>query len=218
MEEKKIKCPYHYIAVEGVIGVGKTSLCTLIAEQLGGRPYLEDFESNPFIRDFYSAQRANAFKTQLYFLISRFKKQLEMPLPDLFHSPLVADFIFQKDRIFASVTLDDDELELYNTVINVLEPKVNPPDLVLYLQASTKVLLERIRKRGRDYEQNISYEYLEALNNAYNEFFFHYSLAPVFILNTDDVDFMKNKEHISDLISKLVESHSGIYFYHPRGM
>ena len=212
------KCPYDYIVVEGVIGVGKTSLCRLLADSFGGRCILEDFESNPFIEDFYRAQRENAFKTQLYFLISRFKKQLEMPLPDLFDSPLIVDYIFQKDRIFATVNLDNDELEMYNTVWNVLAPKVRPPDLVIYLQASTKTLLERIRKRNRRYEKNISYEYLEVLNNAYNEMYFHYSEASVFIVNTDDVDFVKSPEHLMDLVAKIVEPRSGITFYHPGGM
>ena len=218
MNDHHIKCPYDYIVIEGVIGVGKTSLCRLLSEQLNGRYILEDYESNPFIEDFYRSPRAYAFKTQLFFLISRFKKQLEMPLPDLFHSPLIVDFIFQKDRIFASINLDDYELELYNTLWNVLEPKIRPPELVVYLQASTKRLLERIKRRGRNYEQDISYEYLEALNNAYNEFIFHYYTAPVFIVNTDDVDFVKSPLHLADLVSKIIAPHSGITFYHPGGM
>ena len=210
--------PYDYIVTEGVIGVGKTSLCRLLADSLGGRCILENVESNPFIGDFYRSPRENAFKTQLYFLISRFKKQLEMPLPDLFDSPLIVDYIFQKDRIFATVNLDDDEIELYNTLWNVLLPKVRPPDIVVYLQASTNTLLKRIRRRDRTYERNISFEYLEALNNAYNDFFFHYSSAPVFIVNTDDIDFVNSPDHFTDLIAKIVEPHSGITFYHPGGM
>jgi len=217
MKSGALNCPYDYIVIEGVIGVGKTSLCRLLSERLDGRCILEDFESNPFIEDFYRSPRENAFKTQLYFLISRFKKQLEMPLPDLFDSPVIVDYIFQKDRIFATVNLDDDEMELYNTIWNVLAPKVRPPDLVVYLQASTKRLLERIRKRGRSYEKNISHEYLEALNNAYNDFFFHYSDAPVFIINTDDIDFVESPEHLDDLVSRILIPRSGTYFYHPGG-
>ena len=212
------KNPYDYIVIEGVIGVGKTSLCSLLAERLGGRCILEDFESNPFIEEFYRLPRESAFKTQLFFLVSRFQKKLELPLPDLFDSPLIVDYIFNKDRIFAVVNLDDKELELYNTVWNVLAPKVRPPDLVVYLQSSTGKLLERIRKRGRSYEKNISQEYLEALNNAYNEFFFHYADAPVFIVNTDDIDFVESPGHLADLAAKIVEPHSGITFYHPGGM
>lgn len=210
--------PYDYIVIEGVIGVGKTSLCNLLAERLGGRSILEDFDSNPFIEDFYRSPRDAAFKTQLFFLVSRFKKQMELPLPDLFDSPIVVDFIFQKDRIFAMVNLDDQELELYNTLWNVLAPKVRKPDIIVYLQASTKKLLERIRKRGRAFERNISPEYLEALNNAYNEFFFHYTDAPVFIVNTDDIDFVESPSHLTDLVSKIVEPHSGTAFYHPGGV
>ncbi len=212
-----IKCPYDHIVVEGVIGVGKTSLCRLLTVHLDGMCVLEDFESNPFIRDFYRSQKTYAFKTQLFYLISRFKQHLELPLPYLFNSPLVVDYIIQKDRIFATVNLDDNEFELYNTLWDVLEPKIKPPDLVVYLQASTESLLKRIIKRGRDYEKNISREYLEALNNAYNDFFFHYSMAPVFIVNTDEIDFVESDEHLIDLIEKIVEHHSEITFYNPRG-
>lgn len=217
IDENPLKCPYDYIVVEGVIGVGKTSLCRLLADHLGGMCVLENFESNPFIRDFYRSPKTYAFKTQLFYLISRFKHHLELPLPDLFNSPLVIDYMFQKDRIFAMVNLDDDEFELYNTVWDVLEPKITPPDLVVYLQASTERLLQRIIKRGRDYEKNISREYLEALNNAYNDFFFHYSMAPVFIVNTDEIDFVQSDEQLRDLVEKIVEHHSEITFYNPRG-
>ena len=217
MESTPFECPYRYIAIEGVIGVGKTSLCRLLAEHLNGICLLEDFDSNPFIRDFYRSPRDYAFKTQLYFLISRFKQHLELPLPDLFRSTLIVDYIFQKDRIFASVNLDDDELELYNTLWKVLEPKIPAPDIVVYLQASTEHMLNRIKLRGRSYERNISREYLEALNNAYNDFFFHYPLAPVFIVNTDNIDFVSNERDLRDLIENIIEPHSGITFYHPGG-
>lgn len=217
IDKKSAECPYNYIVVEGVIGVGKTSLCKLIKEKLGGMSVLENFESNPFIEDFYKAQRTYAFKTQLFYLISRFKQHLELPLPDLFNSPLVVDYLFEKDRIFATVNLDDNEFELYNTVWDVLAPKIKPPQLVVYLQASTDRLLKRIAKRSREYERAISREYLEALNTAYNEFFFHYSDAPVFIINTDEIDFVESSEHLDDLIEKIIENHSGITFYNPRG-
>jgi len=217
IDVKSLKCPYDYIVVEGVIGVGKTSLCELIAAKLGGMCILENFESNPFIRDFYRSPRTFAFKTQLFYLISRFKQHLELPFPDLFNSPLIVDYLFQKDRIFATVNLDDSEFELYNTVWDVLAPKIKPPDLVLYLQASSERLLKRIAKRGRDYEKNISREYLEALNTAYNDFFFHYSMAPVFIINTDEIDFVESSEHLEDLIEKIIERRSGITFYNPGG-
>lgn len=218
MSDRPADCPYAHIAIEGVIGVGKTSLCLLLADLFGGRCLLEDVDANPFIADFYRAPRANAFKTQLFYLITRFKKQTELPLPDLFESPLVTDYIFQKDRIFATVNLDDPELELYNTLWSILEPRVRPPDLVVYLQASTPRLLQRIRKRGRAYERAMSQEYLEALNNAYNEFFFHYAAAPVFIVNTDDIDFVESTAHLNDLAARIAEPKSGISFYHPGGM
>ncbi|MCE5250695.1 deoxynucleoside kinase [bacterium] len=217
MNEPLIKCPHNYVAVEGVIGVGKTSLCRLLAKRFGGRCFLEDFESNPFIRDFYRSPREYAFKTQLFYLISRFKQYLEMPPPDLFQSPLIVDYIFQKDRIFATINLDDNELELYNTVCNVLEPKLRSPELVVYLQASTGRLLDRIKKRGREYEKNMSVQYLEALNTAYNDFFFHYTLSPLFIVNTDEIDFVESPEHFNDLALNIIQPHKGITFYNPAG-
>ncbi len=210
--------PYKYIAVEGVIGVGKTSLCTLLAEKLNGNNVLENVDDNPFIEDFYNSPSAYAFKTQLFYLISRFKQQLEIPQPDLFHSTIIIDYIFQKDRIFANVNLDDNELALYNKVWDVLEPRIVAPDLVVYLQASTDRLLKRIAKRGRNFEKQISREYLEALNTAYNDFFFHYESAPVFIVNTDEIDFVESEDHLRDLISKILERHNGITFYSPRGL
>jgi len=213
-----MKCAHDYIVIEGVIGVGKTSLVKLMTERLKGRCILEDFETNPFIADFYKSPRDNAFKAQLFFLLSRFKKQMEIPLPDLFDSPLIVDYIFNKDRIFATVNLDDNELDLYNTVWNVLAPKVRTPDLIVYLQASTNKLQDRIKKRGRSYEKTISHEYLEALNNAYNDFFFHYNDSPVFIVNTDDIDFVESPGHLEDLIAKIAEEHNGTTFYHPGGV
>ena len=216
MSDQKPKCPYHYIAVEGVIGVGKTTLCKKLAEHYGGMCMLEDFESNPFIKDFYRSPDENAFKTQLYFLISRFKQHLNLPLPDLFNSPLIVDYIFQKDRMFATVNLDDNELELYNAVCSVLETKLRVPDLVVYLQASTDRLLERILRRGREYERNISMKYLEALNNVYNDYFFHYTQSPLFIVNTDAINFVDNTKHFTDLAEMIVQQHKGITFYNPQ--
>ncbi len=217
MDSGPLNCPYHYIAIEGVIGVGKTSLCRLLGERLGGYCLFEDFETNPFIQDFYRSPREYAFKTQLFFLVSRFKQHMELPPPDLFRSPLIVDYIFQKDRIFATVNLDDDELDLYDRIWKTLEPKIPAPDIVIYLQASTDHLLKRIMLRGRGYEKSVSRDYLEALNNAYNDFFFHYSLAPVFIVNTDGIDFVANPRELRDLIAKIIEPRSGITFYHPGG-
>ena len=210
--------PYSHIVIEGVIGVGKTSLCTRLARALGGTCILEKFDENPFIQEFYKSPRAYAFKTQLYYLITRFKQNQELPFPDLFNSPLVVDYLFQKDRIFASVNLDDHELALYNQVWAVLEPKVRIPDLVVYLQASTDSLLKRIQRRGRDYERNISHEYLDALNMAYDEFFFHYTAAPVFIVNTNDINFVEKAGDFDDLVARISEPRTGITFYNPRGL
>jgi deoxyguanosine kinase len=214
----KLDIPYSHIVIEGVIGVGKTSLCTRLAKDMGGTCVCEKFDENPFIEQFYKTPRAYAFKTQLFYLISRFKQNQELPFPDLFNSPLITDYLFQKDRIFASVNLDDRELELYNLVWSVLEPKVRVPDLVVYLQATTERLLKRIQKRGRDYERNISHEYLDALNTAYDDFFFHYTSAPVFIVNTNEINFVENLSDFDDLVERISEPRTGITFYNPKGL
>jgi deoxyadenosine/deoxycytidine kinase len=213
----KREIPYSYIVIEGVIGVGKTSLATRLSQYLGGTCILESYEENPFIEDFYRSPRSYAFKTQLFYLISRFRQNQELPQPDLFNSPLVVDYMFQKDRIFATVNLDDSELDLYNLVWSVLEPKVRVPDLVVYLQASTERLLKRIGKRGRPYERNISHEYLDALNTAYDDFIFHYTMAPVFIINTNEIDFVESLADFDDLVTRIAEPHTGITFYNPKG-
>ncbi len=214
----KQEIPYSHIVIEGVIGVGKTSLCTRLAKALGGSYVLEKFDENPFIEQFYKSQRAFAFKTQLFYLISRFRQNQELPFPDLFNSPLIVDYLFQKDRIFASVNLDDRELELYDLVWSVLEPKVRVPDLIVYLQASTDRILKRIQKRGRDYERNISHEYLDALNTAYDDFFFHYTMAPVFIVNSNEINFVESMTDFDDLVARISEPRTGITFYNPKGL
>jgi len=182
-----------YIVVEGPIGVGKTSLAEMLAERLQARKLLEGPEENPFISHFYTDMRRYAFQTQLYFLLNRFRQQQELVQFDLFKQSLVSDYLFAKDKIFAYLTLDDNELALYERLHPLLEMRVQRPDLVLYLQASTEVLMRRIQMRARAYERDLDRTYLEDVNAAYNHFFFHYSVTPLLVVNTNDIDFVNTR-------------------------
>lgn len=177
-----------YIAIEGPIGVGKTTLATALAERLGGRVVLEAVEENPFLPGFYQDRKKHAFQAQLFFLLSRFQQQQELFQQDLFNQVTVADYLFAKDRIFASLTLEPNELALYERIWQVLGARVVKPDLVVYLQARPDVLAARIRKRGRDFERNVSGDYLDAVSRAYGDFFFHYEETPLLVVNTSDID------------------------------
>ena len=164
----------YYVAIEGPIGVGKTSLANLLSERLGARLILEGFGENPFLSDFYDEPERYAFQTQLYFLLQRYQQQQELRQVDMFHNLLIADYMFVKDRLFASLNLDEKEMSLYDTVANLLEKNVINPDLVIYLQADTDTLMRNIAGRGREMEKNISEEYIDALNQLYTEYFFRY--------------------------------------------
>ncbi len=177
-----------YIAIEGPIGVGKTTLATALAERLSGRLVLEAVEENPFLPAFYQDRKKHAFQAQLFFLLSRFQQQQELFQQDLFSQVTVADYLFAKDRIFASLTLEPNELALYERIWQVLGARVVKPDLVVYLQARPEVLQARIRKRGRDFERSVDAAYLEAVSRAYGEFFFHYEETPLLVVNTSDID------------------------------
>ena len=206
-----------YIVVEGPIGVGKTSLAEMLAERLQARKLLEGPEENPFISHFYTDMRRYAFQTQLYFLLNRFRQQQELVQFDLFKQSLVSDYLFAKDKIFAYLTLDDNELALYERLHPLLEMRVQKPDLVLYLQASTEVLMRRIQMRGRAYERELDRKYLEDVNAAYNHFFFHYSVTPLLVVNTNDIDFVKHKEDFEDLVKQVETVRAGTHYYVPLG-
>jgi len=208
----------YYIAVEGVIGVGKTSLCSLIGEQFSAKIVFEKFEGNPFLEDFYKDKERFAFQTQLYFLLSRYRQHQEMMQVELFHKLLVSDYMFVKDKIFANINLSDKELALYNSVVTLLEKDIPNPDLVIYLQSSTGRLLANIKKRGRYYEDLITEEYIQELNDAYNDFFLRYDRSPLLIVNSTDIDFVNDKEDQSNLMEKIRQPFSGTRYYNPKGM
>jgi deoxyguanosine kinase len=204
-----------YIAVEGVIGVGKSSFAQMLAERLGARLINEEVFENPFLADFYKDRKRHALSCQLYFLISRFQQQQQLMVRDLFAQRIVADYLYAKDAIFASVNLSERELALYNKIAPALSRDVPTPDLVIYLQASTRVLLDRIRGRNHPFEKPIDAEYVELLNNAYDYFFFHYSETPLLVVKTDEIDFVHNPEHFDDLIDQISKPVAGKKYYSP---
>lgn len=208
--------PWRYIVVEGVIGVGKTSLVKLLATATGARVNLEVVEENPFLANFYQDRSAYAFQTQIFFLLSRFRQQQALTQPELFSSLLVSDYLFAKDRIFANLNLGDDELVLYNQLAGILEDRILLPDLVIYLQASTDLLMERISLRGRSFEQSMDRDYIENLNSAYNFFFHHYQDTPLLVIGADHLDYVGVPADLELLVDQLREPFTGTRFYAPR--
>lgn len=206
-----------YIAVEGAIGVGKTTLATFLADRLQGRLLLEEVEENPFLLQFYRDRRRVAFQTQLFFLLSRYRQQQELAQTDLFQTVIVSDYVFEKDRIFASVNLDEHERALYDHILGLLDQHIVRPDLVVYLQVSTDTLLKRIRQRGRPYEKDIDGEYVRVLNETYTQFFFHYTASPLLIVNASELDLVHGGEHLEDLLEQIVHPFKGTKGYVPMG-
>jgi len=205
----------YYVAIEGPIGVGKTSLAKLLSERLGARLILEGFDENPFLSDFYDEPERYAFQTQLFFLLQRYQQQQELRQVDMFHNLLVADYMFVKDRLFASLNLDEKEMTLYETVANLLERNVINPDLVIYLQADTNTLMRNIARRGREMEKNISEEYIDALNQLYTEYFFRYQDTPLVIININNIDFVHNSTDLDEVINYIRQPVTGTKFFNP---
>jgi len=203
-----------FVSVEGPIGVGKSSLVDLLATRFNAVKVKEQIE-NPFLRDFYREKPGAAFQAQLFFLLNRFMQQRDLSQSDLFQQVTLCDYIFAKDKIFAYLNLDDSELMIYERLYALLSEKVPRPDLVIYLQASTQVLAERIKKRHRDYEAEISEKYLEDLNQAYNYFFYHYAETPLLVINTTDIDFVSNESDLEDLVAQIRSMGKGVQYYMP---
>ncbi|MBI4212579.1 MAG: deoxynucleoside kinase [Deltaproteobacteria bacterium] len=197
-----------YIAVDGPIGAGKTTLVKMLAEDMGGYAVFEPAEKNPFLPEFYKDRKRNAFKTQLYFLLNRYQQQMELKQHDLFYPLVICDYTFAKDFIFASINLSEDEIHLYNTVFQLLSAQLPQPDLVLYLRADPPVLLERIKKRGLDYENEINEDYLEMLTESYNRFFMNYDETPLLVVDSSGVDYLQNPEDFANL-KRAILNHRG---------
>jgi deoxyadenosine/deoxycytidine kinase len=205
-----------YIAIEGPIGVGKTTLTHKLAERLNAKVVLEEFSDNPFLRDFYQDRDRVAFQTQVYFLVARFKQQEELRQHDLFSRSIVSDYLFAKDRIFAYLNLAEAELNLYERIYDLLRPRLVKPDLVVYLQARPDVLMKRLKKRGRDMESTVEVSYLDALQRAYNQFFFHYDESPLLVVETSDIDIKSNDEDFDSLIAAMKRATHGTTHFVPR--
>ena len=204
-----------YIAIEGVTGVGKTELARLIGEHLDARQVLEEPEENPFLPLFYEEPSHYSFQTQVFFLLSRYRQQQELHQMDLFHSVVVSNYLFARDRIYAHAVLNDDELALYEHLADTLQEQIPRPDLVILLQNSVNHLMQRIRDRGRGYEQVIDEQYLSRLSEAYTHFFFHYSETPLLIVNVSEVDFEGNSEDLRDLLHQIESPPAGTRYYKP---
>ncbi len=205
----------NYIVIEGAIGAGKTSLAQLLAERFGASLVLEEVEKNPFLMDFYKDRKRFAFQTQVYFLLSRFKQQQELLERDLFKSRMISDYLFWKDRIFASITLSERELYLYEKILPILEKDIPKPDLVIYLQTAPEILYKRIKEKGRDFEKSLDSEYLSHLVESYNHFFFHYNLGPLLVVKNDNLDFQRKPGQLEDLINIIKEQKEGTRYYVP---
>src|ERR1700739_498072 len=205
-----------YIAIEGPIGVGKTSLAQALGLRIGARIVLEDTDSNPFIARFYQDPEKYAFPVQLYFLLTRYNQQRQLAQQDLFAQATVTDYLLAKDRIFARLNLDPDELVLYEGVYRLLDGQLAKPDLVVYLRARVEVLAERVRKRNRTFERHISLEYLERVAAAYRDFFFYYDETPLLVVDSSEIDFVADPEDLADLIREIGRAGDGIQHYVPR--
>jgi deoxyadenosine/deoxycytidine kinase len=211
----KGRTPPTFIAVEGPIGVGKTTLAKKLAASFNYSTLLEDAQDNPFLEKFYRNRKQAALATQLFFLFQRAQKIHDMRQADIFEPVRVSDFLIEKDPLFARINLDRDEFQLYEKVYQQLTIDAPQPDLVIYLQASTDVLLSRIDNRGVPFEQAIERDYLERLNEVYSEFFLYYDGAPLLIVNASEIDLVNGETDYSHLVDYLLDIRSGRHYFNP---
>jgi deoxyadenosine/deoxycytidine kinase len=206
----------HHVAIEGPIGVGKTTVMDRLAERLEARQIVEDWHSNPFLRAFYDAKPGAAFQAELFFLLSRYRQQQELLQRQLFTQTTLVDYVFERSRLFAYLNLDDSELLLFDKLYPLLAESVPRPDLIVYLQAPTEVLLRRVKARGHPEGSQLSDEYLAEVNRAYNHYFFHHTATPLLVVNTEYVDFAKSEEDVADLLKQIRAMGKGTQYYVPR--
>ncbi|RPI66395.1 MAG: deoxynucleoside kinase [Ignavibacteriales bacterium] len=202
-----------YIAIEGVIGSGKTTLAKKLKEKVNAELILEQFEANPFLEKFYTDRKRFAFQTQMFFLINRYKQQEMLNQGNLFTEYTVCDYIFDKDRIFAYLNLSGEELKLYESIFPLLARNLRKPDLVLYLQSGVDRLIYNIKTRGRKIERGITRSYIEELSEAYNHFFFRYSDTPLIIVNSTEIDFVNNEQDFEELYKQIFRSDRAVSEY-----
>ena len=204
--------PLRHLAIEGPIGVGKTSLVELLARRFRGTKILEDVD-NPFLGDFYKKKKGAAFQTQLFFLLSRYQQQQEIAQIDLFTNLVVADYHFPKDKIFACINLDDSELLIYDRLYTLLSESVRKPDLVIFLQGSIETCLRRIKKKPRTLEKAVTPDYLAQLIEAYNYYFYHYDETPLLVVDTNEIDFVNRPGDFEDLVGQIQKAKKGGQYY-----
>ncbi len=202
-----------YIAIEGVIGAGKTTLAKMLAEKLNANLIIEEFEKNPFLEKFYDNRKRYAFQTQMFFLFNRYKQQQLLVQEDLFSNFLVADYSFDKDQIFAYLNLETEELKLYENIFPLLKRDLRKVDLVVYLQSSVDRLMYNIKKRSRPIERNITRNYISQLSEAYNNFFFKYNTTPLLIVNSTEIDFVKKQQDFDELYKQIFREDRGFIEY-----
>jgi deoxyguanosine kinase len=208
-----------YVAIEGVIGVGKSTLVKALSERMGCMPVYEEFENNPFLSDFYKDKNRHAFQTQVFFFLSRYRQIRELfQQQDLFRPQIISDYMFAKDKIFATLNLDENEVALYYKFADLMERDLVKPDYAVYLQADTKTLMNRIRLRDRAYERNIEESYIESLNKAYNTYFHYYSASPLLIINTNNIDFVRNPQDLDLLVELISKVPEGVTYFSPTSM
>ncbi|HLN58512.1 MAG TPA: deoxynucleoside kinase [Thermoanaerobaculia bacterium] len=206
--------PLRHVAIDGPIGVGKTSLVELVARRFHGTKILEDVD-NPFLPEFYKRKKGAAFQTQLFFLLSRYQQQCEIAQIDLFTTLVVADYHFPKDKIFACLNLDDSELLIYDRLYTLLSESVPKPDLVIYLQGSLETCMRRIKRASRAVEKGITPEYVAQLIEAYNYYFYHYEETPLLVVNTNEIDFVNRPGDFDDLVAQIQRAKKGVQYYVP---